>query len=83
MTEYTIQPQGKGLYSVHKWDDGDAPITTYTVTAYDGKLSCSCIGYVYRHKCKHTTYIREYRRKERNSEPIESLMKVFYKGDDK
>jgi hypothetical protein len=80
MIEYTIQSIKEGKYSVHKWDGGDMPITSYTVTTYNG-LKCNCPSGKYRHYCKHTEFVKDFRRRERQSEPIESLMKVFYKEE--
>ena len=82
MIEYTIQPKGEGSYAVHKWDDGDMPTASYLVTAYSGKLTCNCPAGKWHGYCKHTTFVRDYRSRERKSEPIEMLMKVFYKGSD-
>ena len=79
MTEYNVQPVSKDKYSVHKWDGGDMPITTYTVLAVNGKLSCSCPSGKYRHYCKHTEFVREYRCLERRLEPIESMMRLSYR----
>jgi len=81
MIEYNIKPMGEGVYNVNKWDGGDMPIATYTVYAYNGKLTCNCPAGKWHKYCKHTTYVRDYRRRERQSEPIDMLMKVFYQGD--
>jgi len=81
MIEYKVQPKGDGDYAVHKLDGGDMPITSYLVKAHNGKLTCNCPAGKWHGFCKHTTFVRDYRRRERQSEPIESLIKVFYKGD--
>jgi hypothetical protein len=81
MIEYTVQPIGNDMYSVHKCDGGDVPIVTYTVRAGNGKLKCDCPAGKWHSYCKHTNFVRDYGRRERQSEPIEKLMKISYKGE--
>lgn len=31
----------------------------YTITVYNGRVACDCMGYKFRNKCKHTTAFKE------------------------
>lgn len=58
----------KDVYEVHKFDGGDAPVVTYTVTRdHNGKWKCNCPSGRFHGYCrKHIKFAQEYRKTGRN-----------------
>jgi len=79
--EYTVKPKDSDIYDVFKFEEGcDVPIGFYTVVARGNGLTCNCMSGSYRGYCKHSSMVKEYRKKERAGSSIEQLA-MFYVGN--
>jgi len=64
--DYVIRLTAMGnAYEIHKFDGGDMPEVTYTVSRdHSGKLKCNCPSGKYRGYCKHTSMVSEFRKSD-------------------